>query len=53
MTTSAFQASLQDFYTRVKADYLRRILEAKGKTSTLDVLDIGCGHGLDRSGSEW
>jgi 2-polyprenyl-3-methyl-5-hydroxy-6-metoxy-1,4-benzoquinol methylase len=39
----------QEFYTRAKADHLRRILDAKGGTKTLDVLDIGCGHGLIHS----
>jgi ubiquinone/menaquinone biosynthesis C-methylase UbiE len=36
----------QEFYTRAKADHLRHILDAKGRTKTLEVLDIGCGHGL-------
>ena len=36
----------QEFYTRAKADHLQHILEAKGRTRPLDVLDIGCGHGL-------
>jgi len=36
----------QEFYTRAKADHLRHILDAKGGTKTLEVLDIGCGHGL-------
>jgi SAM-dependent methyltransferase len=36
----------QEFYTRAKADHLRHILDAKGRTKPLDVLDIGCGHGL-------
>jgi SAM-dependent methyltransferase len=36
----------QEFYTRVKANHLRRILDAKGRTKPLDVLDVGCGHGL-------
>jgi SAM-dependent methyltransferase len=36
----------QEFYTRAKANYLRHILDAKGGTETLDVLDVGCGHGL-------
>ena len=40
-----FSGQPQDFYTRVKADYLRRILGARGETSS-DVLDVGCGHGL-------
>jgi SAM-dependent methyltransferase len=41
-----FSGQSQDFYTRVKADYLRRILDAKDKTNTFEMLDIGCGHGL-------
>jgi SAM-dependent methyltransferase len=36
----------QEFYTRAKADHLQRILETKRRTRPLDVLDIGCGHGL-------
>ena len=36
----------QEFYTRAKADHLRHILDAKGGTKTLEVLDVGCGHGL-------
>jgi SAM-dependent methyltransferase len=36
----------QEFYTRAKANHLRHILDAKRGTRPLDVLDIGCGHGL-------
>jgi SAM-dependent methyltransferase len=41
-----FSGQSQDFYTRMKADHLCRILDAKDKANTLDMLDIGCGHGL-------
>jgi SAM-dependent methyltransferase len=36
----------QEFYTRAKADHLRRIIDAKAWTKPLDLLDVGCGHGL-------
>jgi SAM-dependent methyltransferase len=42
----SFSGQSQDFYTRVKAEHLHRILDTKGAGSELDVLDIGCGHGL-------
>jgi SAM-dependent methyltransferase len=42
----AFCGQPQAFYTRAKADHLQRILDAKGRTKPLDVLDVGCGHGL-------
>jgi SAM-dependent methyltransferase len=36
----------QEFYTRAKADHFRRILNGKARSKPLDVLDVGCGHGL-------
>jgi SAM-dependent methyltransferase len=42
----AFSGQSQDFYTRAKASHLQRIIEDRRGAATLDVLDIGCGHGL-------
>jgi SAM-dependent methyltransferase len=36
----------QDFYTRAKANHLLKILKSKTRTNRIDVLDVGCGHGL-------
>jgi SAM-dependent methyltransferase len=41
-----FVGQPQEFYTRAKADHLRRILNSKARSKPLDVLDVGCGHGL-------
>lgn len=42
----AFSGKDLDFFTRVKAEYLCEILDAKLPGSApLDVLDVGCGHG--------
>jgi SAM-dependent methyltransferase len=41
-----FSGQSQDFYTRAKASHLQQLFHADGGTKTLDVLDVGCGHGL-------
>ena len=45
--TIAFAGKGLDFFTEVKADYLRKIVASRlGETSVPKILDIGCGHGL-------
>jgi SAM-dependent methyltransferase len=41
-----FSGQSQDFYTRAKAIHLCEILDAQSRAKKIDVLDIGCGHGL-------
>lgn len=42
-----FSGKSHDYFTRVKADYLIKVLkEATPKTSPIRLLDIGCGHGI-------
>jgi SAM-dependent methyltransferase len=41
-----FAGQSQDFYTRAKALHLRHLLDERSGAKRLDVLDIGCGHGL-------
>lgn len=42
----AFSGKSHDFFTKVKADALLELLEnLPRRGSTLDVLDVGCGHG--------
>lgn len=42
----AFAGKGLDFYTQIKADYLRKIIERHlPNTSPVRILDIGCGHG--------
>ncbi len=45
----AFSGKSQDFFTKVKADHILKILEQEFKSQNhkpLKVLDVGCGHGL-------
>jgi len=42
----SFSGQSQAFYTRAKARHLREILDAESRAKQLDVLDVGCGHGL-------
>jgi ubiquinone/menaquinone biosynthesis C-methylase UbiE len=45
----AFSGQSQDFFTKVKADYILDILEQEFKNTgsqPLNLLDVGCGHGL-------
>lgn len=43
----SFAGQSHDFYTRVKADKLIEIIEKKHLSKeAVDVLDVGCGHGL-------
>ncbi len=43
----AFSGQEHDFYLKLKADHLLNLIQTKfEKKSEIDVLDIGCGHGL-------
>jgi SAM-dependent methyltransferase len=42
----SFSGQSQAFFTRAKASHLREILDSESRAKTLEVLDIGCGHGL-------
>jgi SAM-dependent methyltransferase len=41
-----FMGQRHDFYTQVKADVLLRLADTNPSAQTVQLLDIGCGHGL-------
>lgn len=42
----SFSGQSHEFFIRVKADYILDILKTEPSNGPLEVLDIGCGHGL-------
>jgi SAM-dependent methyltransferase len=42
----SFGGQSQEFYTRAKADQLRRLVAATPSAEPIEILDVGCGHGL-------